>query len=136
MTVLRHHDDDRLSALLDDELDERAALAVVRHLDRCGDCRAELETLRETRAALRAMPPVEAPLSFMVEQVVLGPSVDDGGPSTLAIGALVAASVVLVTAFALGADRGEVAPDVEVLVGDHVETVGGGPVVVPVTLDR
>jgi anti-sigma factor RsiW len=131
-----HHDDDRLSAFLDDELDERTALSVAHHLDGCDDCRAELETLRATRAALRAMPPVEPPLSFMVEQVVLGPAVADEGPSTLAIGALVAASVVLVTAFALGADRGDVTPDVDMLVVDHVETVGGGPVVVPVTLDR
>jgi anti-sigma factor RsiW len=130
------HDDDRLSAFLDDELEDREALRVTRHLARCGACRDELEELRRTRAALRGLPAVEPPLSFMVESVVLGPGEQpSAGPPTAAIGMLVAASVLLVTAFALGGSPGAVTPDVEQIVGDHVESVGGGPVVVPVMLD-
>ena len=40
------HDDERLSAFLDDELGEREALAVTRHLRDCDECRDELEQLR------------------------------------------------------------------------------------------
>lgn len=131
-----HGPDDRLSALLDDELGEREALAVTRHLAGCAGCRDELEELRRTRAALRDLPQVEAPLSFMVESVVLGPTAEPAhGPSMVAVGTLVAASVLLVTAFVLGGSAGAIAPDVDGIVGDHVESVGGGPVVVPVMLD-
>lgn len=130
---LRH--DDRLSAFLDDELGERDALAVTRHLAACDSCRHELEELRRTRAALRDLPPVETPLSFMVESVVLGPRPQPRGPSPIALGAVVAASVVMVTAFVLGGSPGGTSPDVDRFVGDHVESVGGGPVVVPVMLD-
>lgn len=136
MTHAFRHPDDRLSAFLDDELDDREALAVTHHVVACDRCRDELEELRGTRAAVRGLPPVEAPLAFMVESVLLGPAgADDRGPSLLALGGVVAVSVLLVTAFVLGGDGGEVAPDLDVLVGDHVESVGGGPVVVPVTLE-
>lgn len=130
------HAGGRLSAFLDDELDDGAALDVVRHLADCPGCRTELEQIRATRSALRDLPPVDVPLSFMVESVVLGPRHDPDGPSTVVIGALVAVSVLLVTAFAVGGDTGAVRPDVATYVGDHVETVGGGPVVVPVSLEE
>ena len=130
------HDDDRLSAFLDDELDEDEAIAVTRHLRGCEPCRVDLEQLRSARSALRALPAVEAPLSFMVESVLLGPPERHRSHSVLALGLVVAVSVLLVTAFVVGGQEGAVAPDVDTLVGDHVESVGGGPVVVPVVFDR
>jgi anti-sigma factor RsiW len=131
------HEGDRLSAFLDDELGERDALAVTRHLARCEDCRDELEDLRSTRAALRSLPQVEPSLAWMVETAVLGPG--DARRSRLAPAVLAAAAVVLAlvgTAFALGGDdSGSVRPAVEQLVVDHVRSVDAGPVVVPVRLE-
>ena len=130
------HDDERLSAFLDDEVDEREALAVTRHLRACDDCRDELEQLRRARSALRSLPSVEAPLSFMVESVLLGPPERHRGHSVVGLGLAVAAGVLLVAAFALGGESGGVTPDVDGLVGDHMRSVGGTPVVAPVMLDR
>lgn len=130
------HEGDRLSAFLDDELDDAAALDVTRHLQRCEDCRDELEQLRSTRAALRSLPPVAPSLSWMVETAVLVPG--DTAPrssalaATVAIAALVA---VMAGAFALGGDDGTVQPPVDQMVVDHVRSVEGGPVVTPVRLD-
>ena len=130
------HEGDRLSALLDDELDERAALDVTRHLRRCEACRAELEDLRSTRSALRSLPPVTPRLSWMVETAVLVPT-DPAPRPVAAVTAAAAAGVglVLLGAFALGGGDGTVRPQVEELVVDHVRAVDGGPVVTPVRLD-
>lgn len=130
------HDAARLSAFLDDELPEDEAAEVARHVAGCARCHGELEDLRATRAALRSLPQPEPALSFMVESVLLGPVRDRDAPSGLALGAVVLVSVLLVTAFVVGGDRGPVAPDVDGFARDHVETVGGRPVVVPVTAER
>lgn len=131
------HEGDRLSAFLDDELDERDALAVTRHLQRCAECREELEALRSTRAALRSLPPVQPSLSWMVETAVLGPG--DARSSRLApvaMGTLAALLALLAGAFVLGGDApGQVRPPVQRFVVDHVRAVEGGPVVTPVRLD-
>lgn len=130
------HEGDRLSAFLDDELDERTALEVTRHLQRCDDCRDELEDLRSTRAALRSLPPVAPSLSWMVETAVLVPT--DEHPRSLLFAAALAAAVVVAVlggAFALGGDDGTVRPQVDQMVVDHVRSVDGGPVVTPVRLD-
>lgn len=131
------HEGDRLSALLDDELEERDALAVTRHLERCGGCRDELERLRSTRSALRSLPPVAPSLAWMVETAVLGPGEAEQRPTAVLVGGLLAGALaVLVLAFALGGDApGSVRPEVEQLVVDHVRSVEGGPVVVPVRLE-
>lgn len=130
------HDGDRLSAFLDDELGERAALEVTRHLQDCDDCRAELEELRSTRSALRSLPPVAPSLSWMVETAVLVPTGDGSRPLPVVAGVVAGLAVlVLAGAFALGGDRGTVQPPVDRLVVDHVRSVDGGPVVTPVQLD-
>lgn len=131
------HEGDRLSAFLDDEVGERDALAVTRHLERCDECRDELEQLRMTRAALRALPPATPSLAWMVENAVLGPGEQ---PSSAALAAalsvVAAATVVLAAAFLLGGgEGGSVQPPVDALVVDHVHSVEGGPVVTPVRLD-
>lgn len=130
------HEGDRLSAFLDDELDERDALAVTRHLARCGECRDELEDLRSTRAALRSLPQVEPSLAWMVETAVLGPGEARRSRWAPAVLATVAVALAMVgTAFAFGDDAGDVRPAVEQLVVDHVRSVDAGPVVVPVRLE-
>ncbi len=57
---------EQLSALLDNELAgaERAQLQT--HLQSCSACRAELESLRRTRALLRALPQPALPRSFLL----------------------------------------------------------------------
>jgi len=55
---------DRLSAYLDGELDAAALGRLKRHLDDCDPCRAELEELRATVAALQQMPAPAAQRSF------------------------------------------------------------------------
>lgn len=132
------HEGDRLSAFLDDELDERVALEVTRHLQRCDDCRAELEDLRTTRAALRSLPRATPSLSWMVETAVLVPS-GEGPRSTLVVAAGVATAALLAVlggAFVLGGEDGTVRPAVDQMVVDHVRSVEGGPVVTPVRLDE
>ena len=129
------HEGDRLSAFLDDELDERAALEVTRHLQRCAACRVELEELRSTRRALRSLPPVAPSLAWMVETAVLVPSDERPGSHRFVAGVLAAVAALLLGAFALGADPGSVQPPVDRMVVDHVRSVDGGPVVTPVQLD-
>jgi negative regulator of sigma E activity len=62
------HDWDRqreqLSALLDNELDEQERAELLAHLPTCAECRAELESLRRTRALIRALPQPALPRSF------------------------------------------------------------------------
>jgi anti-sigma factor RsiW len=132
------HEGDRLSAFLDDELDERAALDVARHVAGCGQCDDELEQLRATRAALRSLPPVTPPLAWMVETAVLGPG--EGRPhpvATLAVGLAAMAVLLVALGFSLGGGQaGSVQPPVDRLVVDHVRSVEGGPVVTPVRLDE
>lgn len=131
------HEGDRLSAFLDDELGERDALAVTRHLERCDECRDELEQLRVTRAALRALPSATPSLSWMVETAVLGPGEQRSSAAPVAaLSVVVAGAVVLAAAFLLGGGHnGSVQPPVDALVVDHVRSVEGGPVVTPVRLD-
>lgn len=130
------HEGDRLSAFLDDELDDTAALDVTRHLQHCEACRDELEELRSTRAALRSLPPVAPRLSWMVETAVLVPTgAQPRSSATAALALVAAAGLVLSGAYLLGSDDGTVSPLVDELVVDHVQAVEGGPVVTPVQLD-
>ena len=130
------HEGDRLSAFLDDELDEDDALHVTRHLERCAPCREELEELRSTRSALRALPSIEPRLSWMVETAVLVPTAPEDRSAATAAGVLLLAVVLLLAgAFVLGGDGGTVRPAVDDFVVDHVGAVDGGPVVTPVRLD-
>ena len=141
MTAGFGHEGDRLSAFLDDELGDRDAMVVTRHLARCDGCTDELEQLRSLRAALRGLPGVQTPLSFMVEQVVLSPSgaAVDEGPNTAMTAAwltVAAGTLLLLAAFMLGGTaQGSIVPPVDAMVVDHMRSVEGGPVVVPAGLD-
>lgn len=125
------HEDERLSAFLDDELDEDAALAVTRHLTGCERCLDELNDLRACRAALRGLPALEPPAGVVAGAT---PTVRSGTSSrlSLAVGLLV---ILVVTAFLAGEDNGgEVAPQVDVYVADHIARTSGDPVIRPATL--
>lgn len=59
---MNHIEASLLSALVDNELTVEETAGAARHLDSCADCRAELASLRRTKALLasaprRAMPP-------------------------------------------------------------------------------
>jgi anti-sigma factor RsiW len=75
MTVSRNHQHsdweqqfERLSAYLDNEVDEAERAALERHLPTCEECRAALEELRQTRALLRALPAPALPRSFLIPE--------------------------------------------------------------------
>lgn len=130
------HAGQRLSALLDDELDDREALQVTRHLATCDECMDELEDLRAARSALRGLQaPPDPSVAFMLQTVVLGePAAQEQHlvRRVVLAGSGVALLGVLVVAFVLGADQGTVVPPVDRFVVDHVGSVEGGPMVTPV----
>ncbi len=134
------HEHERLSALLDDELDVDEALEVTRHVADCERCLRELELIREARWALRALPPVQPPEELLTH--LLGdPAAVEMSPALRARRLLSAAAVsiglVAATAFMLGSDeRGTVAPPVDVFLADHLARVDGGLMLTPVDLDR
>jgi hypothetical protein len=67
----------RVSALVDDQLshDERDRALV--HVTRCEQCRIEVEQERETKAALRRLPPVEPPAELVKALLAMA---ETGGP--------------------------------------------------------
>lgn len=79
MPRMRRADEhERLRLLLDDyiagALDERERREIETHLETCAECRATAEELRTVRAALRALPEVEAPRSFrLTPEMVAAP---------------------------------------------------------------
>jgi anti-sigma factor RsiW len=56
---------EQVSLLLDDALTVAERQALETHLAGCGECRRELEQLRETVGLLRHLPPVHAPAGFI-----------------------------------------------------------------------
>ena len=75
MSVSRNHQHsdweqqfERLSAYLDNEVDEAERAALERHLPTCEECRAALEELRQTRALLRALPAPALSRSFFIPE--------------------------------------------------------------------
>ncbi|MBI3966924.1 MAG: zf-HC2 domain-containing protein [Chloroflexi bacterium] len=65
------HPTERLSEYLDGGLPAEERVAIDRHLATCADCRAELESLRATVVALRALPTLRAPRSFVLSAAVV-----------------------------------------------------------------
>jgi anti-sigma factor RsiW len=131
------HEDDRLSAFLDDELDEDEALAVTRHLAVCDRCLDELNGIRMLRGTLRALPPIEPPPGLYGDVASkLHPLSGARGRRSVRLTAAAAASAALlgVVVFLTGDETGgTVAPPVDVYVVDHVARAGQGPL--PVTVD-
>lgn len=131
----RHVSGDRISAFLDDELDEPRAMAVTRHLADCDTCLAELEALRHTRDALRrwaAMPAPVVPLGG-IERPGLVRKVSRG--LRLVSAGLAAAVALAGLAYVLGEDRGEVVPPADLFLVDHLARTGDGPLPAPYGYD-
>jgi anti-sigma factor RsiW len=133
------HPDNRLSAFLDDELDESEGLDVARHLAECADCHGELEQLRRTRDALRRLPDVKPPTMLLDE--VPDAAERRGRRShrvaVVAVCTSLGVSGLLAAAFVVGGQEGDVVmPPVEVFVVDHVVRTGGGPVLSPVSFEQ
>lgn len=130
----RHVTDARLSAFLDDELDDDTALRLARHLAACDGCLHELETLRATRDALRRLPALQAPV--LTRQVRPDREAVRRLSRTAMVGCAMALIVAVLggTAWVVGDDDGDVVPPVEMFLVDHVARTGGGPVPGPVEL--
>lgn len=132
------HEDERLSAFLDDELSERDALEVTRHLAGCERCVAELADLRAAREAVRALPRNLEPPAVLFSDAVAAASLERLRWSRTVRHATVALLATTLAAAAVflagGEDRGTVVPPVELFVVDHVVRVGGGPMITPVDL--
>lgn len=133
--VERHVVGPRLSAFLDDELPDRDALQVARHLDVCSPCLQELDALRATRDALRSLPRLQAPvLTAGVDRRSTRPR-----PVRLARGVAAVLAVpllVLGAAYALGGDDGGVEPPTDLFLVEHLSRTGGGPVPTPIGAER
>lgn len=133
------HEEERLSALLDDELDVDDALRLTRHVAACSHCLTELETIRQARDALRSLPRVEPPQELYAQLFATPPAVaPDRARSARRIASAVAASAALLTgaAFLAGGHDGTVDPPVDVYVVDYVSRIQGGPLIIPVDLGR
>ncbi|MFA9429841.1 anti-sigma factor [Egicoccus sp. AB-alg2] len=131
----RHVTGDRISAFLDDELDEVRAMAVTRHLADCDTCLGELEALRRTRDSLRRWAATPAPV------VPLGAIEPPGLVKKVSRGLRVASASLLATvalagvAYLVGEDTGEVVPPAELFLIDHLARTGDGPMPAPFGLD-
>ena len=131
------HEDERLSAFLDDELREADALEVTRHLSSCERCVRELADLRAAREMVRGLPNLEPPAVLFSDAVAAASLERMRWSRTVraASVALVGTAVFVTAAFAAGGDDGgTVVPPVELFVVDHVVRVGGGPMITPVDL--
>lgn len=131
------HARERLSAFLDDELEEQQALEVARHLARCDACLEELEEIRAARAALRRLPDLHPPASLFTDAVARATCTHVRRQRGLrvALSALGAWLALGTVAFVAGAEaRGTVTPPVDLFVVDHVTRFGGGPMITPVDL--
>lgn len=77
MSDVLSHPDDRLSAMLDGELQVEEAARVQAHVIACADCSAELDAVRDARAAVRSLPAVEPPAGFLEALLTSGLHDDD-----------------------------------------------------------
>jgi anti-sigma factor RsiW len=124
----RHVTDERLSAFLDDELEEESALRVTRHLAGCDACLEELEELRATRDALRRLPSLQAPV-LTAEIRPDRSTVRRVSRTAMFTGAMTVVAVMFGGAvYVVGGDDGDVVPPMEMFLVDHVARTGGGPV--------
>lgn len=126
----RHVGGADLSAFLDDELDDDAALELTHHVHACGMCRSELEALRETRSALRRLPALQAPV--LTAEVRSLRRVRTWTRRVVAAGGLAAAAMALgAAAYVAGDAPARVVPPVEELVREQLARTDAGDVEEP-----
>lgn len=130
----------RLSAFLDDELDEQSALEVARHAAECQECTGELDTVRTMRDALRSLPAVAAPDPGLFAQAVAQAESDFARRRRIVVsaaGAGAATALIGMAVWVAGADdAGTVVPPIDRFIADHVGRVDNGPMVTPVDFSR
>ena len=63
---MTRHLGDRLTALIDGELDHGTRERMLGHLAQCGDCRAEADAERQTKSLLGAMAAPQGPVELML----------------------------------------------------------------------
>jgi hypothetical protein len=95
-----------LSAYLDGQTSPAERATIDAHLQQCGACQAELESLRRTISLLQAMPRVAVPRAFTLSEAQVGvrrpePSPNWFGGLARGLGAVAAVLVVALVAFAV-----------------------------------
>jgi anti-sigma factor RsiW len=129
----RHVSGARLSAFLDDELGESAALSVTHHVVDCPVCREELEGLRAARTALRRLPALHAPV-LLAEAARPDPGWFASTTGRVRVTAALATLPVLVLTVAYvvgGAVGSDVVPSTDLFLVEHVARTGGGAIPSP-----
>lgn len=123
-----NHADDRLSALLDGQLTPIEAAEVRAHVETCADCATELGDVRAARRAVRELPAVEVPETFLAELlagdtvVPLGPR-SARVPAVANIGAAVLAGLVILVFSSGSLGPAQLRPEVQGAVARHASTV-------------
>jgi hypothetical protein len=77
------HLGDRLTALIDGELDHGTRDRMLGHLAQCDDCRAEADAERRTKARLGAMAAPQVPVELMLGLLSLDTNRNTGAPGGL-----------------------------------------------------
>lgn len=130
----------RLSAFLDDELDEQRAIEVAQHAASCSTCTGELDAVRTMRDALRSLPAVAAPSPDLFAQAIASADVVFERRRRLVLSAAGAGgltALLAATVWLAGADAdGTVVPPMDRFIADHVGRVDHGPLVTPVEFGR
>jgi anti-sigma factor RsiW len=126
----RHVAGGQLSAFLDDELSETAALELTRHVVDCVGCRDELEALRVTRAALRDLSPRHAPVA--ASRTAASAAVRRRSRRLVRSSMVALAGVTLGVVSYVAGDTGQVVPPFDTFLLDHLAHTGDGPVPPPI----
>jgi hypothetical protein len=122
------HADDRLSALLDGELTAAEAAEVRAHVDTCAECATELDDVRAARRAVRELPAVEPPATFLAE-LLAGDAVVPLGrrsarvPAVANIGVAVLAGLAVLVFSSTSIGPAQLRPEVRGAVARHASTV-------------
>ena len=148
----RSHLGDALSGLLDGELGPAEEETARAHLVGCPACASELAGVRQARAWLRALPPVDAPSGFYQGLLAGGPVTVVSPPAPVPAGrrrravlAAIGAAAAAVTVLGVGSPRqSPVSPAVPRLVEAHATSASVGadlfsklaPIGVPVSFGR
>lgn len=104
---------EQLSAYLDRQVSPAERATIDAHLQHCMECRAELDSLRQTIAMLHSMPRVAVPRAFTLSEVQAGirrPAAAPGWFGGLARGLGAVAAIALVAFVAITVLRPEQAP--------------------------